>query len=166
MHGRRSFLLGSAAAFLTAACSKQASAAQTGSDARFAASPWRKVTDAEWKRRLPGPSYATLRHGKTERAGSSPLNEEHRAGTFVCAGCGLPLFRSDWKFESGTGWPSFFQVIKENVGTKPDLVLFIPRTEYHCARCLGHQGHLFDDGPRPTGLRYCNNGVALKFVPA
>jgi peptide-methionine (R)-S-oxide reductase len=162
---RRTFLLGSVALFASA-CSREGAQAADASDARFAGSPWRKVTDAEWKKRLPRQSYLTLRHADTERSRSSPLNDEHRRGVFVCAGCELPLFRSDWKFESGTGWPSFFQVMHENIGTKRDLVLFIPRTEYHCARCLGHQGHVFDDGPRPTGLRYCNNGVALKFVPA
>jgi peptide-methionine (R)-S-oxide reductase len=107
-----------------------------------------------------------LRHEDTERPGSSLLNKEKRRGTFVCAGCELPLFKSDWKYESGTGWPSFYTVMKDNIGTKRDVIMLMPRTEYHCARCLGHQGHVFEDGPRPTGLRYCNNGVALKFVPA
>ncbi|HYF22119.1 MAG TPA: peptide-methionine (R)-S-oxide reductase MsrB [Caulobacteraceae bacterium] len=157
---RRALLTGAAAALLSA-CSQPA----TASDARFATSPWRKVGDAEWKKRLSPAAYRVLREADTERAGTSPLNREKRKGTYVCAGCELPLFKSAWKYESGTGWPSFWQVMKPNIGTKRDLVLFIPRTEYHCARCGGHQGHVFDDGPEPTGLRYCNNGVALKFVP-
>jgi peptide-methionine (R)-S-oxide reductase len=133
---------------------------------RYANSPWRKLTDAEWKKRLPAESYDVLRHDGTERAFTSPLLKEHRKGTFVCLGCGLPLFKSDWKFESGTGWPSFWTVIPGATGKKADHLLVEARTEYHCARCLGHQGHVFNDGPKPTGLRYCNDGVALKFVPA
>ena len=125
-----------------------------------------KLSDEEWQRRLSPEQYAVLRHEATERAGSSPLNGEKRKGTFVCAGCDLPLFRSDAKFESGTGWPSFFDYIPGALGMKRDFKLILPRTEYHCARCEGHQGHVFEDGPKPTGLRYCNNGVALKFVPA
>ena len=107
-----------------------------------------------------------LREEGTERPGSSPLNWEKRPGTYVCAGCGQPLFRSDTKYESGTGWPSFFAAIDGAVETKTDYKLIWPRTEYHCSRCGGHQGHIFEDGPEPTGLRYCNNGVALTFVPA
>ena len=91
---------------------------------------------------------------------------EHRKGTFACLGCGLPIFKSEWKFESGTGWPSFFTAIPGSLGKKTDLAIGVPRTEYHCAQCLGHHGHVFPDGPKPTGLRYCNNGVALKFIPA
>lgn len=133
---------------------------------RYANSPFRKLSDAQWKQRLSPAAYRVLRHEDTERPGSSPLNREKRKGTFVCAGCDLPLFRSEWKFESGTGWPSFYRVIPGAVGTKTDYKIGVPRKEYHCARCLGHQGHIFDDGPKPTGLRYCNNGLALKFVPA
>ena len=133
---------------------------------KYAASPWRKLTDADWKKRLSPEAYDVLRREGTERPGSSPLLNEHRKGTFACAGCGLPLFKSDWKFESGTGWPSFYTAIPGALGTKTDRLLVVPRTEYHCAQCLGHQGHVFDDGPKPTGLRYCNDGVALKFVPA
>jgi peptide-methionine (R)-S-oxide reductase len=125
-----------------------------------------RLTDAEWKARLSPDQYAVLRREGTERAGSSPLNGEKRKGRFVCAGCELPLFSSDTKFESGTGWPSFFAPLPGAVVTKTDFKLLLPRTEYHCARCEGHQGHVFDDGPKPTGKRYCNNGVALKFVGA
>ena len=132
----------------------------------YANSPFRKIPDSEWKRRLAPDAYQVLRREATERPGSHPLNREKRKGTYVCAGCELPLFRSDWKFESGTGWPSFYRVIPGAVGTKTDYKIGVPRKEYHCARCLGHQGHVFDDGPKPTGLRYCNNGLALKFVPA
>jgi peptide-methionine (R)-S-oxide reductase len=106
-----------------------------------------------------------LRREGTERPWTSPLNDEKRDGVFVCKGCELPLFTSDTKYDSRTGWPSFFDVIEGNISTKVDKKLFLPRTEYHCARCGGHQGHVFTDGPRPTGLRYCNNGVAISFVP-
>ena len=118
----------------------------------------------EWKKRLSPPAYSVLREEGTERAGTSPLNAEKRPGVFVCAGCGLPLFTSEMKFESGTGWPSFFTTIPGAFGTKTDYKLFLPRTEYHCRRCGGHHGHVFNDGPPPTGQRWCNNGVALRFV--
>ena len=124
-----------------------------------------KLSKDEWKKRLPPESFKVLREESTERAGTSPLNGEKRAGVFACAGCGLPLFTSEMKFESGTGWPSFFTSIPGAFETKKDYLLIYPRTEYHCARCGGHHGHLFDDGPPPTGQRWCNNGVALKFVP-
>ena len=123
------------------------------------------LTDAQWRQRLTPAQYHVLREEGTERAGTSPLNAEKRKGTFHCAGCELALFSSSTKYESGTGWPSFFDTLPGAVQTKRDFHLVLPRTEYHCARCGGHQGHVFDDGPKPTGLRYCNNGVALKFVP-
>ena len=122
-------------------------------------------SDGEWRMTLADDSYRVLRHEATERPFTSTLNNEHRAGVFVCAGCALPLFTSDMKFESGTGWPSFFTIIPGAFETKTDTLLMFPRTEYHCAKCGGHHGHLFDDGPAPTGLRYCNNGVALRFIP-
>lgn len=127
--------------------------------------PIRK-TDAEWRALLTPAQYDILRREGTEPAGSSPLLNEKRAGEYQCAGCGLALFTSDMKYESGTGWPSFFATIPGRVATKRDFKMILPRTEYHCARCGGHQGHVFDDGPPPTGKRWCNNGLALRFVPA
>jgi peptide-methionine (R)-S-oxide reductase len=124
-----------------------------------------RLSDAQWKQRLTPAQYDVLRHEGTERAGTSPLNDEKRKGRFHCAGCNLPLFSSETKFESGTGWPSFFAPLPDALVTRTDYKLIMPRTEYHCARCEGHQGHVFEDGPRPTGQRYCNNGVALTFVP-
>jgi len=120
--------------------------------------------DEEWKKELTPQQYDILREEGTERPFTSPLLDEHRAGAFVCAGCGLPLFKSETKFDSGTGWPSFYRAIEGHVETKTDHKLIVARTEYHCARCGGHQGHVFNDGPEPTGLRYCNNGLSLKFV--
>jgi peptide-methionine (R)-S-oxide reductase len=120
---------------------------------------------SEWRKLLPAERYAVLFEEGTERPFSSALNDEKRPGTFVCAACGLPLFRSTAKFDSGTGWPSFFEPIPGALETRRDFKLIWPRTEYHCARCGAHQGHVFDDGPAPTGQRYCNNGVAVDFVP-
>lgn len=119
---------------------------------------------AEWRRLLPLDAYRVLFEEDTERAGSSPLNDETRAGTYVCAACYLPLFDASTKYDSGTGWPSFYAPIEGRMGTKRDWKLIFPRTEYHCVRCGGHQGHVFKDGPHPTGERWCNNGLALEFV--
>jgi peptide-methionine (R)-S-oxide reductase len=127
---------------------------------------WNKISDAEWRKRLTPEQYAVLRKHGTERPGSSPLNREKRKGTFACAGCDLPLFSSDTKFESGTGWPSFYQPLPNAVATTSDRSLLMQRTEVHCRRCGGHLGHVFDDGPKPTGLRYCMDGFALVFHPA
>ena len=124
-----------------------------------------ELSDDEWRQRLSPEQYRVLRGHGTERAGTSPLDREKRAGTFLCAGCEQELFDSAAKFDSGTGWPSFFQPRDGAVGTTTDRKFFMTRTEVHCARCGGHLGHVFDDGPAPTGLRYCMNGVAMKFTP-
>lgn len=122
-------------------------------------------TEAEWRKLLTPEQFQVLREEGTERAFTSPLDREYRKGTYVCAGCELPLFTSEMKFNSGTGWPSFHTTLPGSVETKTDFKLVWPRTEYHCARCGGHQGHVFNDGPKPTGQRWCNNGVALRFIP-
>lgn len=178
MLDRRFFLASTAAVAGLAACGKadgsdagnrsSASAAQDDAglprtdDGEIA---WAELTEDQWRERLTEAEFEVLRREGTERPGSSPLNDEDRTGTFVCAGCALPLFSSETKYESGTGWPSFWAPIEGAVDTKPDNRLWTPRTEYHCSRCGGHQGHVFEDGPEPTGERWCNNGVALAFMP-
>jgi len=150
-----------------------------GTVAAFAALRWGLPTDAapagkfeieksdeEWRRILTPAQYDILRRHGTERAGTSPLNKEKRPGTFACAGCDLALFSAETKFESGTGWPSFYRPLPDAVGTSTDKSYLMTRTEAHCRRCGGHLGHVFEDGPPPTGLRYCINGLALKFIPA
>jgi peptide-methionine (R)-S-oxide reductase len=153
---RRSVLLG------LAALSAHAIAKDNATGKRFEI----EKSAAEWRKILTPAQFAVLREHDTERAGTSPLNREKRRGTYHCAGCDLPLFASTTKYESGTGWPSFYQPLPNAVGTQSDRSFFMERTEVHCRRCGGHLGHVFDDGPQPTGLRYCMNGVALKFVPA
>ncbi len=155
---KRSFL-GAAGAFLVAACSREG-------EARPAETFEVSKSPEEWRRILTPQQYAVLRQEATERAGSSPLDKEHRKGVFHCAGCNLPVYRSQDKYDSGTGWPSFTAPIPNAVRTRTDRKLFVARTEVHCRRCGGHLGHVFDDGPPPTGKRYCMNGIALKFVPA
>ncbi len=161
---RRSFIAGAVAAVAVAGTSRPIVAASE-SAARGGAAVVEKSAD-EWRRLLGEARYHILFEEGTERPWSSPLNDEKRDGTYICAACNQPLFLSATKFDSGTGWPSFFQPIDGSVGTKKDWKLLLPRTEYHCARCGGHQGHVFDDGPQPTGQRWCNNGLALNFVPA
>ena len=156
---RRSFLswLGATAAVpVLAACG--------GSPAQARAWP-KGLTDAQWKAKLSKNQYWILREAGTERPGTSPLNKEHRQGTFACAGCALPLFSSSTKFESGTGWPSFWAPLHNAIGEDRDVTFGMLRVEVHCRRCGGHLGHVFNDGPRPTGLRYCMNGAAMVFVP-
>ena len=159
---RRHLLQGLLGAALTMNLFRKSQAADAAAPT---VAPLKKSKD-EWKKLLPPERYAILFEEATERAGTSPLNHEKREGQFICAACFYPLFESKMKYDSGTGWPSFFDAMKGHVGTSTDFKLILPRTEYHCARCGGHQGHVFEDGPQPTGLRYCNNGLALQFVPA
>jgi peptide-methionine (R)-S-oxide reductase len=162
MMTKRTFLAGAAAAAgagLVGIFATRGSSAPTGT---FEID----LTADQWRERLSPAQFRVLREQGTERPKSSPLNDEHRPGTYVCAGCELPVFNAADKFESGTGWPSFIRAIPANVGTQPDPGLFGTRTEVHCRRCGGHLGHVFDDGPPPTGQRWCMNGIAMNFVPA
>lgn len=156
-----------AGALALAACSQSTSNAEAAEGKTMtdvSNTDWANLSEREWQEKLTAEEFRVLRKEGTERPFSSDLYEIKTVGTYVCSGCALPLFKSETKYDSGTGWPSFFQPIEGAVGTKSDRKLFVARTEYHCARCGGHQGHVFKDGPRPTGLRYCNNGVALDFV--
>jgi peptide-methionine (R)-S-oxide reductase len=164
MMTKRQFLLGGLGlgAVAVALRGKGRSTAQAAGGASFEV----VRSEEEWRRLLTPAQFRVLRQHDTERPRSSPLNQEHRAGTYLCAGCDLPLFSSEAKFDSGTGWPSFWAPLAGSVGTSEDRRLFLNRTEVHCRRCGGHLGHVFEDGPPPTGLRYCLNGIALNFVPA
>ncbi len=164
MH-RRLFITGTLASLLALTTGRYVVAA-TGTGAAQGDFPPIDKTREQWRELLSKAQYQVLFEEGTERPWSSPLNDEKRDGTYVCAACNLPLFEARTKFDSGTGWPSFYQPIDGSVGTKRDFKLLLPRTEYHCARCGGHQGHVFKDGPEPTGQRWCNNGLSLEFVPA
>ncbi len=155
---RRNWIFGSAAIAITLGGCGRGEAAK----GKFAF----VLTDAQWRKRLSPAAYQTLRHEDTERPFTSPLLKEHRPGVFACAGCALPVFSSSTKYDSGTGWPSFWAPLKGSVGTSNDTLIGYSRTEVHCSRCGGHLGHVFEDGPKPTGKRYCMNGVALSFKPA
>ena len=165
MLDRRNLLMGTAALIALAMQGKNGEA-QTMTMTDSATTDFKALNDADWRKRLNAAQFDVLRKHGTERPGTSALNKEKRKGTFACAGCDLPLFSSDTKFESGTGWPSFYQPLDNAVETTVDRSFLMTRTEVHCRRCVGHLGHVFDDGPKPTGLRYCMNGVALKFAPA
>ena len=162
---RRKMMLGGVAVLGAAALGGAGRMLQRDTGKAAAADVDVRKTDQEWREALTPAQYDVMREHGTERPWSSPLNDEKRAGTYVCAACEQPLFRSETKFESGTGWPSFYAPIEGAVGTSVDRMLFMTRTEIHCSRCGGHLGHVFDDGPQPTGKRYCMNGVALDFMP-
>jgi peptide-methionine (R)-S-oxide reductase len=163
---RRLFLASSALGLAACTAASARDLAKNPETSSYSDDEWRNLSEAEWKARLSPAAFAVLREHDTERAFTSPLDKETRAGVYHCAGCDLALFSSEAKFDSGTGWPSFWQPLPGVMGTSVDRRLFYPRTEYHCARCLGHQGHVFEDGPAPTGQRWCNNGVALTFKAA
>jgi len=167
---RRFLLFGGASSLLMAACSSGPARSEENLKPNVGENPsgtdWASLTEDEWRERLSPEAFRVLRKEDTERPFSSPLNDETREGVFHCAGCDLPLFSSETKYKSGTGWPSFWKPLDGAMGTKADNKLWMQRTEYHCIRCGGHQGHVFDDGPPPTGERWCNNGVALTFKPA
>jgi peptide-methionine (R)-S-oxide reductase len=159
MINRRLLLASGGAAAFAAWLGMPADAAAPASDTRF------RLTPAQWKQRLSADQFAVLREEGTERPGSSPLLKEKRPGTYACAGCGLPVYSSKTKYDSGTGWPSFWAAVPGATGTSTDMKIGYERVEVHCKRCGGHLGHIFDDGPKPTGKRHCINGLALKFVP-
>jgi len=158
---RRAFLAVGGAAAVTAAIGQKQGGAMGAVVEQFEI----VKTDEQWRKELTPQQYRVLRQHGTERAGTSPLDHEKRVGTFVCAACDLPLYASSTKFDSGTGWPSFYRPLANGIGTSIDKSFFSTRTEVHCHRCGGHLGHVFEDGPPPTGLRYCMNGAAMKFVP-
>jgi peptide-methionine (R)-S-oxide reductase len=151
--------------FARAGTSAVNASTEEGADMSLDEIPPVTYSKEDWRELLEPEAYDILFRDKTERAFTSPLNDEKRVGTYICAACYLPLFASDQKFDSGTGWPSFFDHIPGHIGTRRDFKMIIPRTEYHCIRCEGHQGHVFSDGPEPTGQRWCNNGRALRFIP-
>ena len=165
MISRRQFLASSASVAALAAVSGLWGLNRASASASGESFPVQKTED-EWRKALTPAQFDVLRQEGTERPGSSPLLEEHRKGVFACAGCAQPVYSSETKFDSGTGWPSFWAAVEGGVGTQEDNSLFMTRTEVHCARCGGHLGHIFDDGPKPTGKRHCINGVALTFQPA